>query len=81
MQPDPAKTQRLKYRESPEDGALVRLSAEDQTRFVESLLHPKAPTPAMQRAHEHRARLFGEKLEGIHRQALEGHPMPTPPRS
>lgn len=38
----------------------VRLSAEDGRRFVEALLSPAPPTPAMARAHEHRRRLFGE---------------------
>ena len=46
-------------REAIEREQVVRLSAEDQTRFVEALLSPPEPTPAMVRAHEHHRRLFG----------------------
>lgn len=39
----------------------LRLSAADQTRFVESLLAPAPPTPAMARALAHHRRLIGEE--------------------
>ncbi len=42
------------------EAQVVRLSAEDQARFVEALLSPLEPTPAMVRAHERRRRLLGE---------------------
>ena len=44
-----------------EDLQVVRLSAEDQIRFVDSLLNEDAePAPAMRRAAEHHAKLFGK---------------------
>ena len=44
-----------------EDLQVVRLSTEDQIRFVESLLNEDAePVPAMRRAAEHHAKLFGK---------------------
>ena len=42
------------------DAQVVRLSAEDQQRFVDALLGDGAPAPAMIRAHDHHRRLFGE---------------------
>ncbi len=44
-----------------EETQILRLSAEDQRRFVEALLNPPAPTPAMQRAVEHHRRLVEER--------------------
>lgn len=44
-----------------EDLQVVRLSAEDQIRFVDSLLNEDAElAPAMRRAAEHHAKLFGK---------------------
>lgn len=43
-----------------EEAQVVRLSAEDQRRFVDALLDPPEPTPAMARAHAHRQRLVRE---------------------
>lgn len=43
-----------------EETQIVRLSAEDQKRFVEALLNPPAPAPAMVRAFKNHKRLFGE---------------------
>ena len=44
-----------------EDLQVVRLSTEDQIRFVESLLNEDAePAPAMRRAAEHHTKLFGK---------------------
>jgi len=40
---------------------VIRLSAEDQRRFVDLLLNPPPPTPALQRAKEAHARLFGSE--------------------
>ncbi len=39
---------------------IIRLSAEDQRRFVEALLAPPKISPAMLRAYEHRKRLVGD---------------------
>ena len=41
------------------DTEVIHLSPEDTLRFVEALLAPPEPTPAMVRAHEHHRRLFG----------------------
>ena len=44
-----------------EDVQIVRLSASDQIQFVESLLNEEAePAPALQRAAQHHAKLFGK---------------------
>lgn len=43
-----------------EEEQIVRLSAEDQRRFVDRLLNPSEPAPAMQRAFEHRQKLLGD---------------------
>jgi uncharacterized protein (DUF1778 family) len=42
-----------------EEAGIIRLSAEDQRRFVELLLNPPEPAPALRRAKEAHARLFG----------------------
>ena len=42
------------------DAQVVRLSGEDQQRFVGALLSDGAPVPAMTRAHDLHRRLFGE---------------------
>ncbi len=42
------------------EGQVIRLSVEDQERFVESLLSPAPPTPAMERAFQHRRRLLNQ---------------------
>ena len=42
-----------------EEAGIIRLSAEDQRRFVELLLNPPEPAPALRRAREAHARLFG----------------------
>ncbi|MFY9825684.1 MAG: DUF1778 domain-containing protein [Thermoanaerobaculia bacterium] len=39
---------------------LIRLSIEDQRRFVELLLDPPAPAPALERAKRAHARLIRE---------------------
>lgn len=46
-------------RQAIEDANVLRLSAEDQARFVESLLNPPAPNEALQRA----AALHAENVE------------------
>ena len=46
-------------REAVKREQVVLPSAEDQGRFVEALLAPSEPVPAMVRAHEHHRRLFG----------------------
>ena len=47
-------------RRAIEDEQIIRLSAAEQVRFVEALLNPPPPAPAMQRALEHHHRLIGE---------------------
>ena len=47
-------------RKALEDAHVIRLAAEDQVRFVEALLNPAQPNPAMVRAFDHRRRLTGE---------------------
>ena len=42
-----------------EEEQIIRLSAADQLRFVEALLNPSEPAPAMQRAHARHRRLIG----------------------
>jgi uncharacterized protein (DUF1778 family) len=44
-----------------EENHLLRLSAEDQRRFVELLLDPPAPAPALERAKRAHARLIRER--------------------
>ena len=41
------------------EAQIIRLSAEDQRRFVELLLNPPPHTPALERAKEAHAALFG----------------------
>jgi uncharacterized protein (DUF1778 family) len=43
-----------------EETHLIRLSIEDQRRFVELLLDPPAPAPALERAKRTHARLIRE---------------------
>lgn len=47
-------------RRTIEDGTIIRLSAEDQVRFVAALLEPASPAPAMLRARDHRRALTGD---------------------
>lgn len=47
-------------RKALEDEHVIRLSADDQVRFVEALLNPLPANPAMLRAFEHHRRLIGE---------------------
>ncbi len=47
-------------RRTIEDEQIIRLSAADQVRFVEALLNPPPPAPAMLRAFEHHRRLTTE---------------------
>lgn len=42
-----------------EEAQIIRLSAEDQRRFVDLLLNPPPPAPALVRAKEAHAALFG----------------------
>jgi uncharacterized protein (DUF1778 family) len=42
------------------EAQLIRLSVEDQRRFVELLLDPPAPAPALERARDAHARLIQE---------------------
>ncbi len=44
-----------------EEAHLIRLSIEDQQRFVDLLLDPPAPAPALERAKGAHARLFSEE--------------------
>lgn len=46
-------------REAIETMEVIRLSAEDQRMFAESILNPPEPTPALRRAFEKRRELFG----------------------
>lgn len=47
-------------RQAIEEAQVIRLSTDDQRRFVEALLDPPAPAPAMARAHAHHRRLIRE---------------------
>lgn len=47
-------------RRAIEDEQIIRLSAAEQVRFVEALLNPSPPAPAMLRAFEDHRRLIGE---------------------
>lgn len=42
-----------------EEAQIIRLSAEDQRRFVDLLLNPPPPAPALERAKKAHAELFG----------------------
>ena len=44
-----------------EETQIIRLSAEDQRRFVDLLLNPPLPPPALVRAKEAHAELFGSE--------------------
>lgn len=46
-------------RKTIEDAELIRLSAADQERFAEALINPAPTTPAMSRAIDRHAKLFG----------------------
>jgi uncharacterized protein (DUF1778 family) len=46
-------------RKTIEDAEIIRLSAEDQQRFVEALIEPSPLAPAMKRAIKRQPRLFG----------------------
>lgn len=59
MSQDQTRPEHAEATPTPDGLSLVRLSAEDQVRFVEALLSPPQPTPAMIRAHEYHRRLFG----------------------
>jgi len=47
-------------RQTIEETHIVRLSADDQCRFVEALINPSPPVPAMTRAHAHHERLIDD---------------------
>lgn len=47
-------------RNTIEEMQIIRLSADDQKRFVETLLKPSQVAPAMVRAFEHHQRLIGD---------------------
>ncbi len=47
-------------REALDGKTIIRLSPEDQLRFVEALLNPGPQSPAMKRAFEHHKRLIGD---------------------
>jgi uncharacterized protein (DUF1778 family) len=44
-----------------EETSIIRLSAEDQQRFVDLLLNPPPPVPALLRAKDAHAQLFGSE--------------------
>ena len=44
-----------------EETSIIRLSAEDQRRFVDLLLNPPPPAPALLRAKEAHVQLFGSE--------------------
>lgn len=46
-------------RKAIEETCVIYLSIEDQRRFVDLLLNPPPPNPALQRAREHHEQLFG----------------------
>lgn len=46
-------------RRTIEETQIVRLAAEDQRAFVDLLLNPPAPSPALERAKGHHERLIG----------------------
>lgn len=47
-------------RKALEDERTIRLNAAEQARFVEALLQPPPPAPAMLRALDHHRRLIGD---------------------
>ena len=48
-------------RRTIEETSIIRLSAEDQRRFVDLLLNPPPPAPALLRGKEAHAQLFGSE--------------------
>lgn len=52
--------QEAAYRTIEETG-IIRIAAEDQRRFVDLLLNPAPPSPALERAKEAHDRLFGSQ--------------------
>ncbi|BBL77499.1 hypothetical protein MishRS11D_45970 (plasmid) [Methylomagnum ishizawai] len=46
-------------RRTIEETEIIRLSVEDQRRFVEAILNPPEPTPALRRAFARHHELFG----------------------
>jgi uncharacterized protein (DUF1778 family) len=46
-------------RKAIEETCVIRLSIEDQQRFVDLLLNPPPPNSALQRSHKHHEQLFG----------------------
>ncbi len=51
------RSEHIAARQAIEEAQIVRLSAADQKLFVEALLDPPEPTPAMSRAFAHHLRL------------------------
>ena len=52
-----AESLRAAARQVVDEATLLRVSLEDQTRFVNALLNPPEPTAALKRAFAHRERL------------------------
>ena len=52
-----ADTLRIAARKAVDDAVLLRLSPEDQARFVDALMNPPAPNAALERAFERREQL------------------------
>jgi len=52
--------QEAAYRTIEETG-IIRIAAEDQRRFVDLLLNPALPSPALERAKEAHDQLFGSQ--------------------
>jgi uncharacterized protein (DUF1778 family) len=52
--------QEAAYRTIEETG-IIRIAAEDQRRFVDLLLNPAPPSPALERAKEAHDQLFGSQ--------------------
>jgi uncharacterized protein (DUF1778 family) len=48
-------------RRTIEETEIIRLSAEDQRRFADALLHPQEPNAALRRAADHHRRLVGDE--------------------
>jgi uncharacterized protein (DUF1778 family) len=46
-------------RQTIETTEIIRLSVEDQRRFVEAILNPPEPTPTLRRAFQRHRKLFG----------------------
>jgi uncharacterized protein (DUF1778 family) len=43
-----------------QESEIIRLAVEDQTRFVEAMMEPPAPAPALERAAGRHRALFGD---------------------